>query len=127
MSQKAVSDTMSRLDTIVDSLAQSQLAQEAPASTAAAVAAEDWGQSGRDAVMRIPVSVQIVLGAVRMPVSKLMSLTRGAIIPLDRKVGDLVDVVVNERIVARGEIVAIDEAADRFAVSVREVVRSGEG
>ena len=76
--------------------------------------------------MRIPISVQIVLGAVRMPVSKLMGLGRGAIIPLDRKVGDLVDIVVNERIIARGEVVVLDEAVDKFAIAVREVVRSGE-
>jgi flagellar motor switch protein FliN/FliY len=81
-----------------------------------------WGARGREAVMRIPVSVRIVLGAAKMPVSKLMSLNRGSIIPLDRKVGDLVDIVVNDRVVARGEVIVIDEEASRFAVSVREVV-----
>lgn len=85
-------------------------------------AGDDWGLKGAEAVMRIPVGVQIVLGSARMPVSKLMSLTRGAIIPLDRKVGDMVDIVVNDRIVARGEVVVLDEEASRFGVSVREVV-----
>lgn len=78
--------------------------------------------SGQDAVMRIPVAVRIVLGASRMPLSKLLSLNRGSIIPLDRKVGDMVDIVVNDRVVARGEVVVLDEEASRFAVSVREVV-----
>jgi flagellar motor switch protein FliN/FliY len=52
-----------------------------------------------------------------------MSVTRGSIIPLDRKVGDLVDIVVNDKIVARGEVVVLDEEAPRFAISVREVVQ----
>ncbi|MBN9260294.1 MAG: FliM/FliN family flagellar motor switch protein [Hyphomicrobium sp.] len=87
--------------------------------------AEGWGVRGHDAVMRIPVSVRFVLGATRMPVAKLMSLTRGAIIPLDRKVGDLIDIVVNDQVVARGEIVALDEEATRFGISVREVTQPG--
>lgn len=101
----------------------------APASSghrntnAEALSERDWVAIGQEAIMRIPVAVRIVLGATRMPVSKLMSLTRGSIIPLDRKVGDLVDIVVNDRIVARGEIVILDEAADRFAVAIREVAR----
>jgi len=86
---------------------------------------EGWGVRGHDAVMRIPVSVRFVLGAARMPVAKLMSLTRGSIIPLDRKVGDLIDIVVNDQVVARGEIVALDEEATRFAISVREVLQQG--
>jgi len=84
---------------------------------------DGWGARGHEAVMRIPVSVRFVLGATRMPVAKLMSLTRGAIIPLDRKVGDLIDIVVNDQVVARGEIVALDEEATRFGISVREVTQ----
>ena len=96
----------------------------APGDREAAVP-ESWGARGHDAVMRIPVSVRFVLGAARMPVAKLMSLTRGSIIPLERKVGDLIDIVVNDQVVARGEIVALDEDATRFGISVREVVKSG--
>jgi len=87
---------------------------------------DDWGVRGQEAVMRIPVAVRIVLGATRMPVSKLMALTRGSIIPLDRKVGDMVDIVVNDRVVARGEVVVLQEENERFAISVREVVRGGD-
>jgi flagellar motor switch protein FliN len=91
-----------------------------------AVVAGEWGTRGHDAVMRIPVSVRFVLGMTKMSVSKLMSLTRGSIIPLDRKVGDLVDIVVNDKVVARGEVVVLDEEVPRFAISVREVVHSGD-
>lgn len=88
---------------------------------------DDWSLRSNEAVMRIPVAVQIVLGSTKMPVSKLMSLSRGAIIPLDRKVGDLVDIVINDRLVARGEVVVLDEEASRFAVAVRDVVTALDG
>jgi len=75
-----------------------------------------------DMVMRIPVSVKVVLGAATMPVANLVALGRGAVIPLDRRVGEPVDVVVNGRIVARGEVVVMDEDGSRFGVSLTEVV-----
>jgi flagellar motor switch protein FliN len=73
-------------------------------------------------IMRIPVTMKIVLGSATMPVSNLMKLGRGAIIPLDRRVGEPVDVVVNGRIVARGEVVVVDEATSRFGIKLTEVV-----
>lgn len=77
-----------------------------------------------DMIMRIPVSVKIVLGATTMPVSRLMKLGRGAVIPLDRRVGEPVDVVVNGHVVARGEVVIVDEETSRFGVSLTEVLGS---
>jgi flagellar motor switch protein FliN/FliY len=75
-----------------------------------------------DVVMRIPVSVRIVLGSTKMPISNLVKLGRGSIIPLDRKVGEAVDIMVNDRVVARGEVVLIDDKESRFGVSLTEVV-----
>lgn len=75
-----------------------------------------------DMVMRIPVTMKVVLGSATMPVSDLMKLGRGAIIPLERRVGEPVDVVVNGRIVARGEVVVVDEATSRFGIKLTEVV-----
>lgn len=98
--------------------------RSAMAQTAAG--SDEWAH-GRDAVMRIPVSVRIVLGAAKMPLARLLALGRGSVIPLDRKVGELVDIVVNDRIVARGEVVVIDEDSSRFGVSIREIVSSSEG
>lgn len=114
----------SRFDNVAESLSQTRFAHGMP--PVAPPSAEDWKSRGHEAVMRIPITVQIVLGTVRMPVSKLMGLSRGAVIPLDRKVGDLVDIVVNERTIARGEIVVLDDAAEKFAIAVREVVRTNE-
>ncbi len=78
--------------------------------------------SNLDMIMRIPVTVKVVLGSATMPVANLTKLGRGAIIPLDRRVGEPVDVVVNGRIVARGEVVVVDEATSRFGISLTEIV-----
>lgn len=75
-----------------------------------------------DTIMRIPVNVQVVLGAATMPVAALMKLGRGAVVALDHRVGEPVDVVVNGRVVARGEVVVVEEDNSRFGVSLTEIV-----
>jgi flagellar motor switch protein FliN/FliY len=75
-----------------------------------------------DMVMRIPVTMKIVLGSATMPVASLVKLGRGAVIPLDRRVGEPVDVVVNGRVVARGEVVVVEEGTSRFGIKLTEVV-----
>ena len=75
-----------------------------------------------DAVMRIPVTIQVVLGSATMQVANLMKLRRGAVVPLDHRVGEPVDVVVNGRIVARGEVVIVEDDNSRFGVSLTEIV-----
>ncbi|WP_132255170.1 flagellar motor switch protein FliN [Methylobacterium segetis] len=75
-----------------------------------------------DSILRIPVLVQVVLGSATMPVANLMKLGRGAIVPLDHRVGEPVDVMVNGRVIARGEIVIVEEDNSRFGVSLTEVV-----
>lgn len=77
-----------------------------------------------DAILSIPVSVQVVLGTTSMPVAKLMKLGRGAVITLDQKVGAPVQVLVNGRIVARGEVVVLDDDSSRFGVTLTEIVSS---
>ncbi len=81
-------------------------------------------QSGwnRDTILSIPVTVQVVFGGASMPVAQLIKLGRGAVVPLDRKVGDPVDIVVNGRVVARGDIVVVDEETSRLGVSLTEIV-----
>ena len=80
------------------------------------------GPPNLGAILSIPVTVQVVLGSTSLPVAGLMKLARGAIVSLDQRVGDPVDVVVNGTVVARGEIVVVDEATQRFGVSLLEVV-----
>ena len=75
-----------------------------------------------NAILSIPVTVQVVLGSTTLPVASLMKLARGAVISLDQRVGDPVDIVVNGTVVARGEIVVVDEVSQRFGVSLLEIV-----
>lgn len=78
-----------------------------------------------DTILRIPVNVQVVIGSTTMPVANLMKLGRGAVVPLDQKVGAPVDVIVNGRVVARGEVVVVDDDSSRFGVSLTEIVGAG--
>jgi flagellar motor switch protein FliN/FliY len=74
-----------------------------------------------DSILRIPVTMQIVLGRAQMPVANLMKLTRGSVVPLDHRVGEVVDVVVNGRLIARGEVVILEEDSSRFGISLTEI------
>jgi flagellar motor switch protein FliN/FliY len=82
------------------------------------------GPSNLDAILSIPVKVQVILGSASMPVSALMKLGRGAIVPLDQRTGDPVNIVVNGRVIARGEVVVVDEESSRFGVSLVEIISS---
>ena len=75
-----------------------------------------------DSILSIPVQIQVVLGNATMPVASLMNLGRGAIIPLDHRVGEPVDIVVNGRVIARGEVVVVEDDNSRFGVSLTEIV-----
>ncbi|MBZ6079350.1 flagellar motor switch protein FliN [Microvirga puerhi] len=75
-----------------------------------------------ESILRIQVLIQVVLGSATMPVANLMKLGRGAIIPLDHRVGEPVDVVVNGRVIARGEVVVVEDDNSRFGVSLTEIV-----
>jgi flagellar motor switch protein FliN/FliY len=108
---------------------RSAAAEIASVGESAGDAAGNVGPGGRprhlETVMQIPVSVKIVLGSATMPVANVLKLGRGSVVPLDRKVGEPVDVVVNGRVVARGEVVVLDEDSSRFGVSLTEVIGSG--
>lgn len=78
-----------------------------------------------ETILRIPVIVQVVLGNASMPVASLMKLGRGAVVPLDHRIGEPVDVVVNGRIIARGEVVVLEEDNSRFGVSLTEIATPG--
>jgi flagellar motor switch protein FliN/FliY len=97
-------------------------AEDAAPESAANASEAAAGTPNLDTILGIPVTVQVVLGTTTMPVARLMKLGRGAIISLDQKVGDPVNVLVNGRVVARGEVVVVDEANSRFGVSLTEIV-----
>ncbi len=74
-----------------------------------------------DAVYGIPVEVAAVLGKATMPVSSLLKLGRGAVIELDRKVGEAIDIYVNNRLVARGEVVVVE---DKLGITMTEIIKA---
>ena len=74
-----------------------------------------------DAIYDIPVQISAVLGKADMAVSQLLKLGRGAVVELDRKVGEAIDIYVNNRLVARGEVVVVD---DRLGVTMTEIIKS---
>ncbi len=72
-------------------------------------------------ILDIPVEVQIVLGSTEMAVSDLMGLQKGSTVALNRRVGEPVDVMVNGRRIARGEITVLDNDPSRFGIRLTEV------
>jgi flagellar motor switch protein FliN/FliY len=72
------------------------------------------------AVYNVPVKVSAVLGRASMQVSSLLKMGQGAVIELDRKVGEAIDIYVNNRLVARGEVVVVDE---RLGVTMTEIIK----
>lgn len=86
----------------------------------------DGPRSARDleAVYDIPVQVSAVLGKSNMQVNQLLKLGRGAVVELDRKVGEAIDIYVNNRLVARGEVVVVE---DRLGVTMTEIIKTDRG
>ena len=72
------------------------------------------------AVYNVPVQVSAVLGRATMPVSQLLKLGRGAVVELDRRVGESIDIFVNNRLIARGEVVVIEE---RLGITMTEIIK----
>lgn len=77
-----------------------------------------------EAVYDIPVQVSAVLGKSKMQVNNLLKLGRGAVVELDRKVGEAIDIYVNNRLVARGEVVVVE---DRLGITMTEIVKADRG
>jgi len=74
-----------------------------------------------EAVYDIPVQVSAVLGKSSMQVHQLLKLGRGAVVELDRKVGEAIDIYVNDRLVARGEVVVVE---DRLGITMTEIIKA---
>jgi flagellar motor switch protein FliN/FliY len=74
-------------------------------------------------VFDVPVHIQAVLGRAHLDVAQLLRLSAGSIVELDRKVGEPIDIYVNNRLVARGEVVLVDE---RLGVTMTEIIKDGD-
>ncbi len=74
-----------------------------------------------EAVFDVPVQVSAVLGRARMDVGDLLKLGPGTVLELDRKVGEAIDIYVNNRLVARGEVVLVE---DKLGVTMTEIIKA---
>jgi flagellar motor switch protein FliN len=79
------------------------------------------GAADLEAVFDVPVKVSAVLGQARMDVGELLKLGPGAVLELDRKVGEAIDIYVNDRLVARGEVVLVE---DKLGVTMTEIIKA---
>jgi flagellar motor switch protein FliN/FliY len=74
-------------------------------------------------VFDVPVNISAVLGKASLSVAQLLKLGQGSVLELDRKVGEAIDIYVNNRLVARGEVVIVD---DRLGVTMTEIIKDGD-
>ncbi|WP_157072365.1 flagellar motor switch protein FliN [Brevundimonas bacteroides] len=97
--------------------------EEFPESTALATVDEMGEKSAVDLapVFDVPVNISAVLGKTHMTVAQLLKLNRGSVLELDRKVGEAIDIFVNNRLVARGEVVVVE---DRLGVTMTEIIKT---
>jgi flagellar motor switch protein FliN/FliY len=72
-------------------------------------------------ILGLPVMMKVVLGSAKMPVATLAKLAKGSVVKLDKMVGDPVDILVNGRLIARGEVVVLNEGTSRFGVVLTQV------
>ncbi len=86
--------------------------------------AGDDAPATEEAVYEVPVEVTAVLGTATMKVSQLLKLGRGAVVQLDRMVGESIELRANNRLIARGDVVVID---DRLGVTMTEIIKSDRG
>lgn len=102
---------------------------QAPAAGTAVAEPENAAEAPGDrvagdrlsAIYDIPVQLAAVLGKTSMPVNQLLRLGRGAVVELDRKVGEPIDIYVNNRLVARGEVLIVD---DHLGITMTEIIKS---
>ncbi|MDP3174709.1 MAG: flagellar motor switch protein FliN [Phenylobacterium sp.] len=84
---------------------------------------EEKNASDLAPVFEVPVNISAVLGRATMSVAQLLQLAQGSVLELDRKVGEAIDIYVNNRLVARGEVVIVDE---RLGVTMTEIIKDGD-
>ena len=102
-------------------LAGEDAVPEPAARGAVAPEASSRGAADLEAVFDVPVQVSAVLGRAHMDVGELLNLGPGTVLELDRKVGEAIDIYVNNRLVARGEVVLVE---DKLGVTMTEIIKA---
>ena len=95
--------------------------EEMTASGAGTVTIGEKSAADLEAVFDVPVRISVVLGRARVPVAELLRMDIGTVIELDRQVGEAVEIYVNDRLVARGEIVLVE---NRLGVTMTEIIKA---
>jgi flagellar motor switch protein FliN/FliY len=78
---------------------------------------------GIDLLLDIPLEISVQLGRTKLPISELMSLSPGSVIDLDKLSGEPLDILLNNKLVARGEAVLVN---DRYGVRIVEIISAGD-
>lgn len=117
---ETVSGGGSKLDSAIQELSGLGAGEDAGASGSAGSAT--GGTDASDLIWDIPVDVNIVLGTTQLSVARLMALEPGEIVELNRRIGDPLDITVNGRRVAKGEIVMREDDTSKFAIQIVEIV-----
>jgi len=107
------------LPNLDDAGAMGEIVSVAPDDDAGARTTEEL-----EAVFDVPVQISAVLGRTRMDVGQLLNLGPGSVLELDRKVGEAIDIYVNNRLVARGEVVLVE---DKLGVTMTEIIKADQG
>jgi flagellar motor switch protein FliN/FliY len=94
-----------------------------PPQTAAPAAAPSGADVGLGMILDIPITLTVEVGQARMSIGRLLELGQGAVVELDRVAGEPLDVLANGTLVARGEVMVVD---DKFGIRLTEVIRPGE-
>jgi len=94
-----------------------------PLASEMQIDAGDKSAADLSPVFGVPVHISAVLGRATLSVAQLLQLGQGSVLELDRKVGEAIDIYVNNRLVARGEVVVVDE---RLGVTMTEIIKDGD-
>jgi flagellar motor switch protein FliN/FliY len=119
----AEKDDITLPELAADAAAASETSSLLDTTTPSADAEQRRTATDLGAVYDVPVTVQAILGKAAMEVSDLLKLGKGTVVELDRKVGEAIDIYVNDRLVARGEVVLVE---DRLGVTMTEIIKTGQ-
>lgn len=123
MSEETAGENVDLTDFSQQEKAKEPAATGENAAKASAPPAQDGPRTAADleAVFDVPVNIAAVLGRTHMEVADLLKLDEGDVVELDRKVGEAIDIFVNNRLVARGEVVLVE---DRLGVTMTEIIKT---
>lgn len=115
--EQTVKETEGGMASMLDGLEEMETENKEPSIEGGEKTADDL-----EAVFDVPVRISAVLGRTKMPVAELLEMDAGTIVELDRQVGEAIDIFVNSRLVARGEIVLVE---DKLGITMTEIIKAG--